>query len=1022
MAFPPMLNRHWYSPLWYRLVAVLLYNAAFLGGLLWLGDDAEARVRLSNAMQIIGPAIAVVVCAPFRWSKQGRLEQRQHTRRVRRSAVLLWLSSVSFVVGQCIFAVHEVVLQLPVGPNVATLADGVFLSCYAWTIASVLMLPGSRVSTTVRTRVVLDGVMVMLAAATFSWYFILGPMVLAGGAMLPRIAVLLFPLGDIIIGTCVVLLLHKLYAASDVWTVAIHLAGMLVFIASDSVFLALVVRDAYQTGMVSDVGWALGNMLIPVAAWSYARVPRPAHAAQSRSATVNTIRRLYGRGWLPYLLLPAVLGLLLHAMREAVAPQLRYGVFTGGVTLVLLLVVRQILTLNENDRLLAKLQTAYGQLEQQNEANLLAQRQLRHVIESAPVAMAMFDRDMRYMAYSHKWLVDNDCMGEDLIGHSHYEAVPSLPERLRESHRRALAGETLVVMEDPIMLEGQLHYWRWAVTPWYERPGVVGGIILCSDLIDDLVAAREAAIETSRLKSEFLATMSHEIRTPMNAIIGMSELLGTTHLNGDQREYLNIVLDGAQGLLHIINDILDFSKIEAGKLTLEDGEVDVLATVEGVADMLATQARQKQLALMTFVAPDVPRALGGDATRLRQILVNLIGNAIKFTSAGHVIVSVAVAEQNADTVLVRFSVEDSGIGISEAACRHLFQPFTQADGSVTRRFGGTGLGLAIVRRLAELMGGTIEVRSVEGQGSTFSFTARFARRATSGDVAAACDAVACAPRRVLVVDDMPQSSAILSAYAEEWNMQSMVADNGTTALRMLLSTPPSQRFDVAIIDYAMPGMDGLELARAIRREPDLAGIRLILLTAFDERHLAEDALMAGFDAFLSKPVHCDVLQRTIQQLLLPTHARPEAGATVEPVSPSIIEAMSTADHVLVVEDNPVNQKLAVAQLTRLGYVAAVVNNGQEAVDALAQPHPYSCVLMDCQMPVMDGYTAAQAIRRMEAGGDQHIPIIAMTADVVEGTREECLGAGMDDYLSKPVRAEALREMLARWRLAHVAHV
>jgi signal transduction histidine kinase/CheY-like chemotaxis protein/HPt (histidine-containing phosphotransfer) domain-containing protein len=537
--------------------------------------------------------------------------------------------------------------------------------------------------------------------------------------------------------------------------------------------------------------------------------------------------------------------------------------------------------------------------------------------------------------------------------------------------------------------------------------------------------ALQQAQAATLAKSTFLATISHELRTPMNGVIGMSSLLLDTPLAEEQRSFVQTIQQCGEAQLCLINDVLECSKIEAGKLELEALDFHLRTTVEDVLSQFAERAQRKGLEITGLVHAAVPNALRGDPGRLRQVLTNFVGNAIKFTEQGEVTLQAFLEGDSPSGVTIKFEITDSGIGISEEAQARLFRPFTQADSSTTRKYGGTGLGLAISKQLIELMGGTVGLRSTAGHGSTFWCTATFQKQADC--LPSIVHSAELSGRRILIVDDNESNRTILHHLVSGWGMQDDQAQNAGEAMAMLAqAAAKGMPYDVAVLDMLMPGKDGLQLAHDIKAHPQGAAVRLVVLTSLIQSGHAERARRAGFDAYLTKPVRHDQLQgclRMVFGLQQAAGAASVGAGTVGAVTPALITRHTLAEQrmrprILVAEDNLVNQKLAVRMLERLGYQPDIVSNGDEALRAF-QRETYAAIIMDCQMPVMDGYVATRYIRERErqspsATASPHIPIIALTANAMQGDRERCKAAGMDDYLSKPVKTDDLGRILQRW--------
>ncbi|MBU4224404.1 MAG: response regulator, partial [Chloroflexi bacterium] len=651
----------------------------------------------------------------------------------------------------------------------------------------------------------------------------------------------------------------------------------------------------------------------------------------------------------------------------------------------------------------------------QAEAELLRQKQYFEVLVSnSPTAIVVLDNNERIVSCNPAFETLFGYTTDEIKGASIDELIttPETAEQAVRYTEQAMSGSvhgfgqrrrkdgTLVEVEIfgvPIIVGG-------------EKVGALG---IYHD-ISDLTRARREAEEASRAKSEFLANMSHEIRTPMNGVIGMLELALDTSLTPEQRDYLNTSLQSAEALLTLLNDILDFSKIEARHLDLEVIEFNLRNTVEDVAYTLARRAQDKGLEMAALIHPDIYSNLRGDPGRVRQILVNLVGNAIKFTERGEVVIRAEPVSVTETHATVRFSVQDTGIGIPPERQAAVFERFTQADGSTTRKFGGSGLGLTISKQLVEAMGGAIGVESEPGKGSTFWFRVQFEKQAED-QVEQPPSPVDLLDAHILCIDDNATNRMILIKMLSGFGCRVDAVESGAEGLDMLRAAHRAHDpYRLILLDMQMPGMDGEQTARAIKSDPTGRDVKIIILTSMGERGDVKRLDALGCSAYLHKPVKQRLLYEALVAVLGSQPRKPGTGRLV--TRHTLSEQKRQGLRILLAEDNLINQKLAVVLLQKAGFSVDTVENGLQAIEKV-QKEPYNAVLMDVQMPEMDGFEATRRIRRWE-GGEKHIPIIAMTAHVLKGDRERCLEAGMDDYVSKPLEPQAFLAALDRWALPH----
>ena len=648
-----------------------------------------------------------------------------------------------------------------------------------------------------------------------------------------------------------------------------------------------------------------------------------------------------------------------------------------------------------------------------------AEERYRAFMNNIPAIATIKDRDGRFLYINEPMARIYNIKLEEVKGKTLTAWIPpEIAEKIRLHDQEVLSTKRLMQFEEAIPTpDGVLHHWLAFRFP---LEGLDGELLVGTVALDisrrkqaeaDLREAKEIAEAANRSKSEFLANMSHEIRTPLNGVVGMTELALGTDLTTEQQEYLETVKLSADSLLTVINDILDFSKIEAGKIDFEMIDFNLRETMEMTMKTLAFRADEKGLELLCDIAPELPEAVRGDSTRIRQVVLNLIGNAIKFTDEGEVALKLHVIPGEGGDCLLHFTVSDTGIGIPPEKQKSIFDPFTQADTSTTRKYGGTGLGLSISIRLVRLMAGNMWIESEPGRGTKFHFTL---------PLVPAAETVATGPGdpfdllqgiKVLIVDDNGTNRRILELMLKRWGMLPKSVKSGAEAIVELLTASTSgQQYELIISDVLMPGMDGFSFVERVRQEPKLSAAKIMMLTSSGQRGDAARCEELGISAYAMKPVRQSELRDVISRLL---GEKDNEGPLITRYSLATAQSALTSLRILVAEDNAVNQKLVARLLEKRGHKVKVVANGREAVDSLDQ-NSFDLVLMDMQMPEMDGFEATAEIREREKKTGHHTPIIALTAHAMKGDRERCLDAGMDGYLSKPIRAQELDDLLATY--------
>ena len=664
----------------------------------------------------------------------------------------------------------------------------------------------------------------------------------------------------------------------------------------------------------------------------------------------------------------------------------------GGLALIALLLVA--LAFNSMSRTLRERERALQ----------ITNERFQGILDNAPAAIYIKDADSRYLLVNREFERIRSLSAEQVVGRNEEEigaAGPIRAAQMRAADQAVIETGAPTSFEQEMPLPDGTRTFLSVKFPVHIDNGAVAAIAGISTDITDQKHALVQAVEASRLKSEFVANMSHEIRTPLNGVIGMTNLLNDTPLDAEQRGYSAALAASSEALLSVIDNILDFSKIEAGHLELDPTDFELRSVVEETCLMLTTQAHSKGLQITHRVDADLPLAVRGDRGRLRQILLNLLSNAVKFTADGEIVVEVTGGHGE----LVRFAVSDSGVGVDAEQAAHLFEPFIQGDGSITRRFGGTGLGLTISRELVGRMGGEIGAEPRAGGGSVFWFTVELGAATSKRPVRSRPELRGV---RALIVDAFATNRTIFEHYLRSWGLSSQsVEEPGDVIEALERASASGEPFELALLDFSSPGSSTIELVRAIGERPALHALNVVILSSSPLEHKVFAEL--GVSAVLTKPISRSQLYNTITDAISSTPSRQPERAAAPDAKPTGQPADGPL--VLVAEDNEINDAVAKALLIRQGLRAAVAHNGREAVQ-MALEHDYAAILMDCQMPEVDGYEATRRIRGSEHG--RHVPIIAMTAHSMPGDRERCLAAGMDDYISKPVRAEQLQSVMAHW--------
>jgi PAS domain S-box-containing protein len=988
----------------------------------------------------------------------GALLSYFYRRRVYSAWLILAIATFSFTIGDLIYAYVEVVLK---EDPFLSLSNYFFLAYYPLFLLGIFSLPAIKFAYSERFKMMLDTGIVMVAAILVFWSLIIDPAIQERGNVdiLTLFIYIVYPVADLILLFSVLELLFKRIYQNERTPLLFLAGGMLSLIVTDCIYFRLSWEDAYAAGGLLDLGWPLAYILIGLAGMSQADA-----VSKGSLLPAEDVQPRYGQlTWplyLPYICAAGAFALLIWSHNHSIG--LSFSVLSWAVAIIVgLVVVRQILVLNENVKLYheaerdirerkraqqeiirlneglerrvaqrtEELETTNRELQcevqertQAEAAMKDSEHRLADIINFLPDATFVINKEGTVIAWNRAVEKMTGFKAIDILGKDRYEySLPFYGERrpmlidlvlkpcsnlenaydsIKRQDGNTIVGESFVPD-----LNGKAIYLLGSAAVLYDSEGnIYGAIESIRDITErkkaeeDLKNARDRAESATESKSKFLANMSHEIRTPMNAVIGMTGLLLETRLLPEQRDYLEIIRNSGSALLAVINDILDYSKIDGDKLELEILPFNLIGCIEISMDLVAAKAAEKGLELTYFLKDGVPTMLKGDEIRLRQILINLLGNAVKFTEKGEVMLSVTSSPADDGKVVLHFEVKDTGIGITQENLSKLFQFFTQVDSSTTRHYGGTGLGLAISRRLVEMMGGKIWAESERGVGSTFHFTICCAA-IVQGSALTSSDPNL-AGKSVLIVEGSQSVRNMIAKIVQSWGMEMTALDTGEEALENL----ERAAYDFVILDAILPDIDGPLLARQIKAKGQ-SNAFIVIVSHMGSKVQRDDSV----SGWLSKPLKPTQLTNLLLNLITPKN---DAAKDAEGLPFSLPEKGVDLT-ILLAEDNFINQKVALSMLKHLGYRADLATNGLDVLAALERRR-YDVILMDIQMPEMDGLDATRSIREQKRLEKQPC-IIAMTAYALEGDREEFLSAGMNDYLSKPIQIEELKLALEKCR-------